>query len=488
MRAMFWRGVWGYLPANAVQGLVGLGSIVVFTRLLTPEEYGRYALAFSVLVLAHTSVFTWLEAAMARFWAAERDEGLSAHFATLYRTFFALTVPFALVAGLALWLWPAAPALKGAVAAALGTVIAKCLVQLARERRRAAGEVASASLLDMAQTAGGFLLGAGLAAAGLGARGPLLGLLLGALLLVPFCLPRELSFAKGGGFEPARARAYAAYGLPVSASLILALGLASLDRFLIAGFLDAGAVGAYHAAYTLANRTLDVLFVWLGAAGGPALVAALERGGRTELEKTAREQASTMLLLCLPAAAGLALVARPLAELLVGEGLRAAAAQVTPWAALSALFAGLTTYYFHQAFTLGRRTTLLLAAMAVPAAANLALNLILLPRFGLAGAAWAAAASYAIGAVASYVIGRKATRLPLPWNTLLRCAFATAAMAVVVVLLPELGGLPELILKAGAGVIVYGACAWALDAGGVREAAARTLFPRFNAFLSGRPA
>ena len=36
---------------------------------------------------------------------------------------------------------------------------------------------------------------------------------------------------------------------------------------------------------------------------------------------------------------------------------------------------GLTNGYTHQAFTLGRRTGLLLAAMSIPAIANLLLNL-----------------------------------------------------------------------------------------------------------------
>ena len=48
---MFWRGVVGYLPMNIVQGVVGLFSIVVFTRLLSPADYGVYALAFSAMSL-----------------------------------------------------------------------------------------------------------------------------------------------------------------------------------------------------------------------------------------------------------------------------------------------------------------------------------------------------------------------------------------------------------------------------------------------------
>ena len=43
---MFWRGLLGYLPANIIQGVVGVLAIIVYTRLLSPEDFGRYALAF----------------------------------------------------------------------------------------------------------------------------------------------------------------------------------------------------------------------------------------------------------------------------------------------------------------------------------------------------------------------------------------------------------------------------------------------------------
>ncbi|MBX4159073.1 oligosaccharide flippase family protein, partial [Lactiplantibacillus plantarum] len=99
---MFWRGVWGYLPAQIVQGVVGFLTIYVFTRLLSPTDFGHYALAFSVTTLAHTVTFSWLEASMARFWAAERTpDGLAAHFASLYRTSFAIIAVFIPVAAVA---------------------------------------------------------------------------------------------------------------------------------------------------------------------------------------------------------------------------------------------------------------------------------------------------------------------------------------------------------------------------------------------------
>ena len=143
---MFWRGVWGYLPANIVQGVVGFLAIILFTRLLSPEDFGRYALAFSVMTLAHVAVFSWLEAAMARFWAAQAPGAATqGHFASLYRTAFALSAGFLVVTGLSMWIWPGDPLFRIALAAGLAGVPARSLVKLAQERYRAAGEVAKAA-------------------------------------------------------------------------------------------------------------------------------------------------------------------------------------------------------------------------------------------------------------------------------------------------------------------------------------------------------
>ena len=65
------------------------------------------------MTLAHVAVFTWLEAAMARFWAAETPEtGLADHFASLYRAAFWLSAAFIPLVILGLMLWPVEPAFR----------------------------------------------------------------------------------------------------------------------------------------------------------------------------------------------------------------------------------------------------------------------------------------------------------------------------------------------------------------------------------------
>ena len=472
---MFWKGVLGYLPVNIVQAVAGFGAIVVFTRMLTPSQYGDYALAFSVTSVVGTCLFVWIESAMARFFATEDETGRLRLYATLYGAFAAMAVVLPLVAGALLALLPITPPLKFAMGAGLVGVTARSLLKLAQERRRATGEVRGYAVFDIAQTGAGFGLGALFAGLHFGGASPLLGAGAASATCLLFAFPGELRHARRGRFELERLRRYAAYGLPLSLSLLMGVALATTDRFVLAAYMNEATVGAYHAGYSLSNRTLDVMFLWLGMAGFPACIAALERGGQAALEKTAREQAGFMVLIALPAAAGLALVAHPLADLMVGPALRQNAARVTPWIALSGLFYGFTAQYLNTAFTLGRRTGRQFAAIGVPALANLGLTLALIPRFGLDGAMWATTASYALGAVVSVRLQRGGLSLPIPWTAIARCGLASGVMALAVSRVPAWGGIGELAAKASVGALVYALAALALDAGQAREHAARAL-------------
>ena len=86
-----------------------------------------------------------------------------------------------------------------------------------------------------------------------------------------------------------------------------------------------------------------------------------------------------------------------------------------------------------------------------------------------------AAASFALGLLATRLIGRRVMPLPIPWDNLIRCAVATGVMALVVWRLPAIGGFGELMLDAGVGGFVYAGVALTLNAAGVRDVAMRLL-------------
>jgi O-antigen/teichoic acid export membrane protein len=129
---------------------------------------------------------------------------------------------------------------------------------------------------------------------------------------------------------------------------------------------------------------------------------------------------------------------------------------------------GLSFHYLNQSFSLSRRTTLQLAAVAIPAVTNLILCLLLIPRFGLDGAAWATTGSFAVGLLGSYTLMRRCLRLPVPWLVLGQAGLATAIMGLAVLQIPPVGGLLELVLKAVVGAVIYFVCVLTLDVAGMR--------------------
>ncbi|XBQ15682.1 MAG: lipopolysaccharide biosynthesis protein [Oceanicaulis sp.] len=465
------RHLIAYLPVYAAQALVGFGAIAVFTRILTPEEYGRYVLLFAAASLAGTLVFTWIDAAVARHHARAAARGrLAGHLFTAARLYLIIALPAIGLGAAAIALLPFEPALRAAAGFALAHTIIRSGLSLCLESRRAGGQAWRYSLIETFTLSAGFALGViFVAAGGLGAAGPFAGMALAGAIALVIDAPVLFSRARRDRADAPRAAAFLAYGGPVAVSLIFEGLLSTGDRFVIAALLGEASTGAYAAGYALADRSLSIVFLWLGTTTAPLLVLALENHGRAAAQDVARRTAGLMALIGFPAAAGLALVAEPAAHLLIGAEIAGPAAGIVPWIALSGLMNGLMTFYFHEAYTLGRKPRLMALVMSGAAALNLVLNLILTPRFGIEGAAASTVLAYAAALTICAVHGRRIFPLPIPVSAWARAAAATGVMALAVTAVPSTGpALAVLLFKMAAGAGVYAMAALALDAGGCR--------------------
>ncbi|WP_199200415.1 oligosaccharide flippase family protein [Alkalicaulis satelles] len=476
------RHLLAYLPVYAAQAVVGFGSVIVFTRLLTPDEYGRYMLLLAGAALIGTAVFTWLDAAVARHHARCEARGrMPGHLFTAWRIYGVLALVSVLLAGAVIALIPMDPALRTACAFALAYTVIRSGVTLAMETRRAARQAGRFSALETFTLAAGFGLGVVFAHAGLGAAGPFAGMALAGLIVLLIEAPIHLSRARRDRADAPRAIAYFAYGGPVAFSLIFEHLLSVGDRFLIAAFMGEAAVGAYSAGYALADRSLSIIFLWLGMTTGPLLVAALEHEGREAARAVARRTGALMGLLGFPAALGLILVAEPAAHWLIGAEIAGEAAGIIPFIALSGLMNGIMTFYFHEAYVLGRRPRAMAAVMTAAAGLNLALNLVLIPLMGLTGAALATVISYGAALSVCVIHGRSVFPLPIPSGDWLRAGAAALVMGAAILALPDLGSAPaDLFARIAVGAIVYAIAALALDAAGCRSQLAAPILLRLT--------
>jgi O-antigen/teichoic acid export membrane protein len=476
---MIWQRLFGYFPASLAGGLASFGAVYALTRLLSPADYGFYALALTTMGVVYTLCVTWAEAAAYRFAGEASAKGSMAdHIRTVLALLAGSAALAVVIMSGAVFAVGDGP-IRAALIAATAVMALMPIVNAAQEMNKAQQRVARYSALRVCQDLGAFALGTLLAwRTGLGPAAPFAGLacVLAALAIAEGArLWRE---SKGGRLRIERLRPYLAYGYPVAVALMLNIALDAGDRFLIAYFLGPEAVGVYAAGYGVADKTVGLLCIWAAAAGAPMMMAAWEREGREAVREASRQVARTLLLVAAPAAAGLALVARPLADVMIGEAMRAEAARIIPWVALSGLLNGFVLHYLSEAFQLSRRTGLRAGLMAIPAAANIGLNIVLLPWIGLMGAVYATVACYALALVLLAVAGRKLAPLAWPWRDFARIAGTCAAMAIVVRLTPSPGGLAELTAKASAGAVTYVLAALAFDAAGARTA--------LRAFLSRR--
>ncbi|MET0440039.1 MAG: polysaccharide biosynthesis protein, partial [Devosia sp.] len=55
--------------ANIVSAMFGFASVVIFTRVLAPQEYGIYIVGFSIAAMISALVFGWIKASVVPFTA-----------------------------------------------------------------------------------------------------------------------------------------------------------------------------------------------------------------------------------------------------------------------------------------------------------------------------------------------------------------------------------------------------------------------------------
>lgn len=457
-------------PLQIAQALIGFGAIAVFTRLMSPEEFGRYALALSASMAAHTMLFTWAEAAAFRFFSAAKSERrLRDHYATLLALVFGLGASALVVTAALLWLIGFQSEIAALSAFAAAAAVFRFLTRITRESDRAALELGRFATLETAYVVVGFAAGvAFLTITDFGAAAPFAGLMVAGLVVALIDAPRLIKRARGGIVSPQRAFTYASYGAPLALALGVDLIVQTVARFILAHQAGAAELGAYAAAFGLA-RPLDLVFMAAGAALSPLLLTAYESQGRDAAREAARKAFALLAVLALPAATGLALVAEPLTALMLGDGLRTGANAALPWLALAGLASGFNLYFFSEAFQLTRRTGLRALIMLAPGAIQLVLTTMLAPSYGAMGAAIAACTAAITGTALLAIAGRKLIVLPIAWPTLLGASAASALMACAILALPQNAGAAGLIAS-----VATGAAAYAIAALGINLLGART--------------
>lgn len=471
-----------FLPGYAVPPLVALGFVYAFTRLLTPAEYGTYAVILSLAQLAIALVFSWLQLSVKRFYA----EAVAQHWLgrMTLAIYFGYIVSAVLVIAAFLVFLTVSNLPHGhllAYVCGVGLVLARAASVIVKAYRVGGLAGWRYSAMEAAESLVGFATAFVLVVifkwhtAGL-----VLGLAVGGLMSIIIDLRALVARLRGARWDAAVVRQLLRFGAPFTASYALEYVMSSSDRLLIQYYRGADAVGPYAVAYTLADRGVGIAFQALAMVTYPLLMQALARGGRDAARQQASQNFTLLMALGLPAFAGFVVASPHIAAVMVGAAFVPAAQAMMPWIAIGVLLANVRLHYVNHAFHVAERTDLALACAVLPALLNVALNVALIPRIGANGAVISTVAAYALAIAIESIVSRRLFAMPVPMLALAKTLAATTVMAValhVATFPPNTFGLAAMI---GIGASVYGVAAVTLDVASVRTRILERLTPRLK--------
>jgi len=444
----------------------GLLVLVLARFLLTPEGYGL--LFFALAILGTTKLFTnfGLPKSTARY-VTEHVETAPGQVPHLLRFSFGLNAVTIGLVCLGLFLGSGAlasllgePALAPLLVIGTGFVVGRSLESHTMVLFQAFNDVRWSALVRTVSSFGQLVLAMVLVLLGFGVAGALFGFVLGALLAA--AVGTVVLYGRFyRDYDPAERMAPSLpgrvlrYSVPLTATGVANLLDKRVDAILVGYFMNPVAVGYY----TLAKQISEFVMTpaaSLGFTVSPQYGTYKATGDLAEAATLYRRAFTGIVTLYVPAAAGMALVAGPGVRFVFGAEYLGAVPAVQVFGLYTLLLA-LDKITNDGLDYLGRASARA-AAKTVTSVANVGLNLVLIPAYGVVGAAVATVITVSVlVGVELFVVVRE---LPLSATALAydtgRAGVITAVMSgVVLALLPYVSGLGTLAALVCAGLGVW---------------------------------
>ena len=251
-----------------------------------------------------------------------------------------------------------------------------------------------------------------------------------------------------------RIREYLSFGLPTIPASISAWVVASSDRYVISYFLGATSVGIYSAGYGIGSIILMAGGV-LGFVLPPTLSKLYDEGKMEEVKTHLSYSLKYLLAVTIPFVFGAVILAEPVLRMFTTPEIASQGYFVVPLVALSTLF---TTAYVPIAhiIILVKKTRIAATIWIVCALVNLGLNILVVPRWGILGAAITTLIAYGLALGLTTYYSFKEFRFPIDRRFIIKSLIASGAMSAALwAIAPE--GTLATILTVLAGTAIYGA-------------------------------
>jgi O-antigen/teichoic acid export membrane protein len=454
-----------YLGAHIVPAIIGFFAITAYTRLLNPAEYGVYVVGMSVAGIFGAVFFTWIRLSVSRYQATSADVDFRG---TAIMAFVLTVLAISSIAPFTVLLFHPNFSVN-VLAAGMFVAVAVGAFEIGQEFERA--RLRPFRFAAIAVTRSVLGLGLGFLAIEMGWGGIGLIAAFGTSSLVGTIINLA-----GGGTQVSRWQRtqlvqFARYGLPLSIGGLTSALYSTSDRLIVAYLLGQEATGLFGVAADLPRQFMVMLASSVAAATFPIVFRTLSVEGAAATREKLNENIELLFAVVAPVTVWLALAADQVAGTLVGAEFRAGVSLLLPILAMARMLGVLNQFHLQISFQLAERPFLSVMQSCLTLVLGVVSMVLLIPKFGLLGAALATLITEAVGLVVAIHLTRRAFPLPFDMQRL-AAVFASALTMGCAIYVAKLGvggtGLLSLFSVSLAGGIAYATAAWLFDVARVR--------------------
>lgn len=380
-----------YSFGNVMTLLAGFISFPVFTRMLSPADYGLMSLINLTSALFITFCKGGLQQSLVRDWDSSNNSQNSvivstALFGSMILTGAVFTILGIIVAVTSYVKNDSIYLVFFSVTA--GLVVTETIKSIIYNKIRAMQQAVKYNILSILAKYSQILLAiVFMYAISKTVYSLMLGFIVASVIIVLWMLYRERSFIAASSFEFPKFRSMLAFGFPLIFYELTNQSLTFVDRYFIGFYMGAEAVGQYSAAYNLTFYIQNMLVATVSLTIYPMIVEKLNKDGHAACKVFIQE---SILWFCLVGSAltlGFAALGSDIFILTASKKYAEAAIVITPVICGGFLY-GVFTIAAGELFVL-KSTRIMAGIMAIAAIMNIFLNMILIPYLGLLGAAYA---------------------------------------------------------------------------------------------------
>lgn len=425
-----------YLPSFFVPGLIGIISVPIITRLISPEEYGNYALVLAAVAILTAFSTAWLSSSSVRFYP----------FYTLYNRleeFYGVVVKLIFISVISIIIISLIISfiIRNFILANLYSLmyiglfifLVESFFEVFLDILRARRKVSWYSFFKIWRSAASFIFGIVLIITfHLGVKGLLVGIFLSIAIALPLLYKLAIvkpSFKKGNILSPMVAEIIK-YGFPIIVINLASWIVMLSDRFILNFFKGSGEVGIYSIGCSISQRSILFIVTLFAMASSPIAFNIWEKQGVKASQTFLTKLIRYYLLFGFPATVGLSALSKPVMRVFAAPSYFLAY-QVIPLISFSIFFIGIINI-FNLVVTFYKKTYLIMFCSLFIAALNLGLNILLIPKYGYMAAALTTFIAFAIAVFIMIIISRNFLAWPFPFMSLVKIASASAVMGIAV--------------------------------------------------------